>query len=123
VPVVRMLTLDPAEIESRARALAGALAADTPAVLVSVEPGESAVGGGAAPTVGLPTFLVALTVTEPERSPDALAAALRAGEPAVLARIAEGRLLIDLRTVFPEDDGRLRAALVRAALALGAPPR
>jgi L-seryl-tRNA(Ser) seleniumtransferase len=123
VPVIRMLTLDPAEIESRARALAGALAADTPAVLVSVEPGESAVGGGAAPTVGLPTFLVALTVAEPERSPDALAAALRAGEPAVLARIAEGRLLIDLRTVFPEDDGRLRAALVRAALALGAPPR
>jgi L-seryl-tRNA(Ser) seleniumtransferase len=121
VPVVRMLTLDSAEIEARARALAGSLATVGPAFTVSVEPGESAVGGGAAPTAALPTFLLALT--HRNASPDELARALRTGAPAVLARIADGRLLLDLRTVFPEDDGRLREALVYAARALGGPPR
>ncbi len=121
VPVVRMLSLDVAEIEARARAFAQALAAEAPGFSASVEPGESAVGGGAAPTVGLPTRLVALT--HRERSPDELAAALRRGEPAVLARIADARLLLDLRTVSPEDDGRLREALARAARPLGEPPR
>ncbi len=119
VPVVRMASLRAGEIEGRARELARGLADDDPALSVSVEPGESAVGGGAAPTVGLPTFLVALA--HRERSPDALAAALRTGTPPVLARIAEGRLVLDLRTVEPEDDGRLREAIVRAARSLGDP--
>jgi L-seryl-tRNA(Ser) seleniumtransferase len=120
VPVVRMASLGPGDIEPRARGLARALAEQDPAFTVSVEPGESAVGGGAAPTVGLPTALV--TLVHSERSADALAAALRTGAPPVLARIADGRLVLDLRTVEPEDDGRLREALVRAARALGAPP-
>jgi L-seryl-tRNA(Ser) seleniumtransferase len=120
VPVVRMASLSAGEIEVRARELARGLADDDPAFAISVEPGESAVGGGAAPTVGLPTALVALV--HRERSPDAIAAALRTGAPPVLARIAEGRLLLDLRTVEPEDDGRLREAVVRAARALGQPP-
>jgi L-seryl-tRNA(Ser) seleniumtransferase len=120
VPVVRMATLGAAEIEGRARELARALAGEDSALSASVEPGLSAVGGGAAPTAGIPTVLVALS--HRERSPDALAAALRAGEPPVLARITEGRLVLDLRTVFPEDDGRLREAIARAARALGPPP-
>jgi L-seryl-tRNA(Ser) seleniumtransferase len=121
VPVVRMLALAAGEIEPRARALAAALAAEGPGFTAAVEPGESAVGGGAAPTIGLPTTLVALT--HREKSVDALSAALRAGDPPVLARIADGRLVLDLRTVPPEDDGRLREALARAARPLGEPPR
>jgi L-seryl-tRNA(Ser) seleniumtransferase len=119
IPVLRMLALTAGEIEARARELGRGLAADDPALAVSVEAGESAVGGGAAPTVGLPTAL--LFITHRERSPHELAAALRTGAPAVLPRIADGRLVLDLRTVDPDDDGRLREAIVRAARPLGDP--
>jgi L-seryl-tRNA(Ser) seleniumtransferase len=111
VPVLRMLALEASAIRERAGEIARGLAAA--GLGASVVPGESAVGGGAAPTVGLPTFLVAVAV----RSPDALAAALRHGTPAVMARVAEGRLLLDLRTVDPEDDGRVADAVIRAARA------
>ena len=82
---------------------------------VSVVPGESAVGGGAAPTIGIPTALVA--VVHASLSPDALATRLRTGTPPVVARVAEDRLLLDLRTVEPEDEDRLREAILRATLA------
>jgi L-seryl-tRNA(Ser) seleniumtransferase len=80
-------------------------------VEVEVIEGSSAVGGGAAPTVELPTALIA--VTHPAHGPDRLAAALRAGSPPVVARVAGGRLVVDLRTVLPEDEDALRQALAR----------
>ncbi len=113
IPVVRMLSLTAAEVEGRARQLARRLADSDSALAVSVEPGESAVGGGAAPTVGIPTAVV--TVAHPSLSPDAFAARLRTGTPPVVARVAEGRLVLDLRTVEPEDEDRLLDAIVRAA--------
>jgi L-seryl-tRNA(Ser) seleniumtransferase len=111
VPVQRMLRLHPDVVRSRARALADALRAACPQAQADVVEGSSAVGGGAAPTVEIPTFLVAIThaVLGPER----LASALRGGSPPVVARVADGRLVLDLRTVRPEEEDALRRSLVR----------
>jgi L-seryl-tRNA(Ser) seleniumtransferase len=111
VPVQRMLGVDREAVRARARALAADLRAGCPRAQIDVVDGSSAVGGGAAPTVEIPTALVAGShaVLGPER----LAAALRAGAPPVVARVADDRLLIDLRTVRAEDEEALRRSLVR----------
>ena len=67
--------------------------------------GESVVGGGAAPSAVLPTRLIALS--HAGLSADELSARLRANIPPIIARVEEGRVLLDLRTVFPEQDGVL----------------
>ncbi len=108
LPVLRMLHEDEPAVRARAEALAASLRAE---VDVAVVAGASAVGGGALPTVELPTALV--TIRHGRRSPDELAAALRAGEPPVVARVADGRLVLDLRTVLPGEQDELRDALLR----------
>ena len=113
VPVRRMLALGAEAVRDRARALADALAQGAPSLAISVQDGESAVGGGAVPTVGLPTALLALT--QSSAGPDRLAAALRAGEPPVIVRVADDRVLVDLRTVEPADEPALLLALRAAA--------
>ena len=106
VPVARMLSMTAAEIEPRARALAERLrAAGWQADVVD---GMSAVGGGSAPGVELPTKLV--TLSRAGQSADALEATLRSGNPPVIARIERDRVVLDLRTVAAEDD-RLIAAV------------
>jgi len=109
VPVQRMLGTSADEIRRRADALAAALRARRPGLQVAVVDGASAVGGGAAPAVELPTALVA--VRHPSLSPDGLAEALRLGPRPVLARIADGRVLLDLRTVLPGEEEALAQAL------------
>ncbi len=113
VPVLRMLSLSAEDVRRRAQGLARALCAEAPAVEVEVIEGSSAVGGGAAPTLEVPTALVA--IVHRSRGPDRLAAALRAGEPPVVVRVAEGRILVDLRTVEPADEPVLLEAIRRAA--------
>jgi L-seryl-tRNA(Ser) seleniumtransferase len=115
VPVLRMIHAPLAEIRARAEAFARALAARAPALRPALVDGESAVGGGAAPTVGVPTVTVAC---EPgPAGADALARALRAGSPPVVVRVAEDRLVVDLRTVRPDEEETLLAALVEAVRA------
>jgi L-seryl-tRNA(Ser) seleniumtransferase len=110
IPVLRMLTLDAAELAARA----GRLAALCPAPLrPAVIAGESAVGGGAFPGAALPTSLVAL---DPGAlGPDGLALRLRLGRPPVVARVGAGRVLLDPRTLpeeaFPAVAGALERAL------------
>src|SRR5271157_1320308 len=70
---------------------------------------ESVIGGGAAPSAVLPTRLIALTHVD--LSADELSARLRANTPPVIARVEEGRVLLDVRTVFPEQDTVLVEAL------------
>jgi L-seryl-tRNA(Ser) seleniumtransferase len=113
VPVLRMIHAPLEEIRSRAEALTSRLAESAPDLEASLLDAQSAVGGGAAPTVGVPTVVV--SIIHPRLSPDRLAAALRAGEPPVVVRVAEDRLLVDLRTVPTEDEPILLEALVRAA--------
>jgi L-seryl-tRNA(Ser) seleniumtransferase len=112
VPVLAMLALSAERVRARAEALAQALAREAPGFEAAVLDGTSAVGGGAAPTVAVPTAL--LSLAHSGRRPAALAKALREGDPPVLARVAGDRLLLDLRTVAPADDETVIRALRRA---------
>jgi L-seryl-tRNA(Ser) seleniumtransferase len=113
VPVLRMMHVSKDEIAARAEALVSRVnsAAQAPAAVLKLEliDGESVIGGGAAPTAVLPTRLIALT--HQERSADEICARLRQSDPAVIARVEDGRVLIDLRTVFPEQDAALAESL------------
>jgi L-seryl-tRNA(Ser) seleniumtransferase len=113
VPTLRMLTEPAASIRRRAQRVLRQLSPDRRARLgVSVEPDISQVGGGALPTVELPTFVVAIgTQAVPAQGLDAR---LRAGDPPVIGRIRNDRLLLDCRTVLPAQS----AALARALSAL-----
>jgi L-seryl-tRNA(Ser) seleniumtransferase len=75
--------------------------------------GRSTVGGGSLPEETLPTWLLALRVPQPNR----FLAALRAQPLAVIARVEDERVLLDPRTVLPEQEDRLLAG-VRAAIEL-----
>jgi L-seryl-tRNA(Ser) seleniumtransferase len=105
IPVLAMLCASAAELEARARRLAGLIG---PAATVVVA--TARVGGGALPLLELPGPAVALG-----RPPDALAGALRAGEPPLIGRIADGRLLLDPRTLA-DDEVEPAAAAVRTVL-------
>jgi L-seryl-tRNA(Ser) seleniumtransferase len=108
VPVQRMLTLTADDILARAAALQSALS-NVDGLRTEIIAGESAVGGGSAPGVGLPTSLVA--IAKRELSPTALAERLRRASPPVIARIENDRVLLDLRTVFERQDAELAAVL------------
>ena len=109
IPVLRMLRETPDAVRERAAALAGWLRAEAPSLEVEVRDGSSAVGGGAAPAVEIPTALVCLR--HPACDASRLAARLRAGSPPVLARIEDERLLVDMRTVLPGEEPALQRAL------------
>jgi L-seryl-tRNA(Ser) seleniumtransferase len=109
VPVLQMLSLTPAEIQERAETLIQQVG---PTELdLSLEPGESAVGGGTAPTSNIKTVLIA--VTHPRKSAAELEQQLRKSSPAVVARISEEKVVLDLRSVSPDDFPTLIAALKR----------
>lgn len=103
IPALRMMRLSKDEIDKRARALAKKVTA--PQLVVEVLDGESVLGGGAAPSAQLPTRLLALSLAG--SSADELAARLRRSHPAVVARVEKDRVLLDLRTVFCEQDEAL----------------
>jgi L-seryl-tRNA(Ser) seleniumtransferase len=109
IPTVRMMRLSKEAIGERAEALAARVAA--PKLKVEIVDGESILGGGAAPSSVLPTRLLAVTCEG--LSADELASRLRGSEPPIIARVEEGRVLLDLRTVFPERDAAVVAALCR----------
>jgi L-seryl-tRNA(Ser) seleniumtransferase len=109
IPVWRMIAATTADLRKRARRWARQL--EGAAVSVAIVPGESTVGGGSLPGETLPTWLLALALP----APDVFARALRAGQPAVVPRIEEDRVLFDPRTVLPDEDERLLEAIRRAA--------
>jgi L-seryl-tRNA(Ser) seleniumtransferase len=105
VPVLAMLTSDEAALGERARRLAEATGG-------TVVQSTARVGGGALPLVELPGPAVALDPGP--AGADALAAALRAGDPPLVGRTRDGRLLLDPRTLTDEE-ADLAARVVRAA--------
>jgi L-seryl-tRNA(Ser) seleniumtransferase len=109
IPVLRMLTLNAEELARRAERLATGC---PPALGASLQPGESAVGGGSFPGAALPTTLVALDAGS--LGPDGLALRLRVGEPSVIARVSGGKVLLDPRTLPEESFPAVAAALVEA---------
>ena len=106
LPVWTMFAMTSGEIDARARALVAALPSSLRAEILD---GRSAIGGGSAPDVELPTRLVALT--HETMSASELEAALRAGATPIIARIQDDRLLLDLRTEAPAEDRALTGIL------------
>jgi L-seryl-tRNA(Ser) seleniumtransferase len=100
IPALRMMRLSREDVGKRAQALAGSIGSAN--LAITVVDGESVIGGGAAPSAVLPTRLLAISCRN--LSADELAARLRASDPPIIARVEEGRVLLDLRTVFPEQD-------------------
>jgi L-seryl-tRNA(Ser) seleniumtransferase len=111
VPVQRMIAMTRAEIRARADALAAAMSSEG-GWHAEVIAGVSAIGGGSAPGVELPTWLVA--IARDSVTADALEARLRRLRPPVIARIVDDRLVLDLRTVMPDQDSTLAALLLRS---------
>lgn len=100
VPALRLIRRTPEELRARA----GRIAAEAPGA--EVVEGRSVIGGGSTPDQTLPAWLIALGGDVVARE-----AALRANDPPIVARIENGRLLIDLRTVFEDEEPALAEAL------------
>ena len=110
IPTLRMLTMTPAEIAKRAgKLLRMARRQAGEGVRLQLLGGFSAVGGGALPNLQLPTKLVA--VTSSRLSAEGIDRALRSFETPVIARIAKGVLLLDVRTLLDDDFELLAKAI------------
>jgi L-seryl-tRNA(Ser) seleniumtransferase len=107
VPILAMLTQSVEEIDSRARSIVTSLRSHN--VDSEIAPTTASVGGGAFPTVGIPSMAIVL-----QSDPDSTEEKLRHGEPAVIGRIAEGKLMLDLRSVLAREDAVLVKAIVQA---------
>lgn len=105
IPVWRMIARTHESLRGQAELWAAQLRAV--GLAVEVIDGVSAVGGGSLPGETLPTALLALAVPDAE----AFTARLRAADPPVIARIADGRVLIDGRTVLPDQEHDLLRVL------------
>lgn len=102
IPALRMILAAEAELKQRAERLAAAIGGEA-------VPGESLIGGGSTPDRTLPTWLVAVS---PRNAVD-LGARLRNGNPPIIARIEKERVLLDLRTVQPEEEGLVETAFCK----------
>ncbi len=107
IPVLAMLTEQLERIETRAHSVAGALRAR--GLDAEVVPSAASVGGGAFPTAEIPSRAIAIKTNAAD-----IEEALRLGDPAVIGRIADGKLLLDLRSVMPGEDGVLTTAIAKA---------
>jgi L-seryl-tRNA(Ser) seleniumtransferase len=97
IPILKMMSLTPKQIHGRAEAWMRELGQG------QVVEGESTVGGGSLPDESFPTFLLSLSVESPEK----FLKQLRAQNPPIIARTANDMVLLDPRTVFPEQEGAL----------------
>jgi len=109
IPAVRMMRLTKNDIAHRARELQDALRQANPDLRTETLEGTSLIGGGAAPGATLPTVLLA--VAAPDLAADELAARLRGHQPPVIARVEDGQVLFDLRTVLPGQEAEIVRAL------------
>jgi L-seryl-tRNA(Ser) seleniumtransferase len=114
VPAQRFIAMSSDEIRARAEQfverLQRRISSGTQLELIE---GESAVGGGAAPTAHLRTVLISLT--HENLTSNQLEAALRHSTPPVIARIVEDRVLIDLRTVTEAEESEVEQAILALA--------
>ena len=107
IPVLAMLTVPVSELQSRAQRIVARLAANGIGAEVAVS--SASVGGGAFPTVAIPSLAIRVS-----GAPQLVEQKLRAGAPAVIGRISDGHLLLDLRSVLPREDEMLAAAIGHA---------
>ncbi len=113
-PTQQMIAATSDQIGARAQEFINRIKERIPTTInLKTIPGESAVGGGSAPTSPLPTTLIC--VNDSERTANQIEAALRNSRPPVLVRILQNQVVLDLRTVAIDEE----AALEQAVLALG----
>jgi len=111
VPVWRMIGGDVEGLRARAESWLRELgAAEGRRATLAVRAALSAIGGGSLPGETLPTFVLSIDTPHP----DTLAARLRAADPPVIARVEDGAVLLDPRTVLPDEDEHVVAALQQA---------
>ena len=108
LPVWRMIAETQASLGRRAKSIAARLLAA--GIAAAVVETTSTVGGGSLPEETQPSRGIALTAASAARA----VGALRKADPPVIARIADDRVVLDLRSVLPEDDERLATAVVSA---------
>jgi L-seryl-tRNA(Ser) seleniumtransferase len=106
IPVLSMLTETVREITARAETIAAKLRAA--GIEAKVAESSASVGGGAFPTAAIPSRAIVLSHNSRE-----LEERLRLGEPAVIGRVSDGELLLDLRSVLPHEDELLADAIIR----------
>jgi L-seryl-tRNA(Ser) seleniumtransferase len=111
VPTLRMLALTARQIGHRASRVKRAVAAidRTAGQRIALLDGVSKTGGGSSPGGERPTRLLAVSSAGGDAA--ALERRLRLGDPPIVGRVQEGRLLLDLRTVLPEQDELLAERL------------
>jgi L-seryl-tRNA(Ser) seleniumtransferase len=112
VPVLRMIRMTASEVKDRAEDLVSKLqtrSSGATALRFEIIEGESAIGGGSAPLTRPPTALIA--ITHKTLSADQLEEALRLSTTPIITRIADGKVLIDLRTVAQDEEAPLLTAL------------
>jgi L-seryl-tRNA(Ser) seleniumtransferase len=107
IPVLAMLTVRVSELQSRAQGISARLAAN--GIAAEVVASSASVGGGAFPTAAIPSIAIRVP-----GAPQLVEEKLRAGAPAVIGRISDGHLLLDLRSVLPREDEMLAAAIGHA---------
>jgi L-seryl-tRNA(Ser) seleniumtransferase len=101
IPILKMMLLTPKQIQGRVEAWILELGQG------EIVAGESTVGGGSLPDESFPTFLLLLSV----ESPDRFLKRLRMQNPPIIARTANDKVLLDPRTVLPEQEGALLVGL------------
>ncbi len=108
IPTQAMLFATTEDLQSRAEAITEEIA-DVPGLQLSIRDDVSQVGGGSLPAVELPTVVIAMK--HQKLSADDLAVRLRTGRIGVFVRIHNDEVLLDTRSVLPEDDSRLALAV------------
>jgi L-seryl-tRNA(Ser) seleniumtransferase len=113
IPALGMMRASADEVQARAELLLERAKQEAPAVMCEITKTKSLVGGGSAPGTTLPSFAVAVSCDG--KSCDELAEALRRHEPSIVSRVEDGRVLLDLRTVFPGQVEIIALALARVS--------
>ncbi|MFO0964082.1 MAG: L-seryl-tRNA(Sec) selenium transferase [Gemmataceae bacterium] len=115
IPGLALLGAPDAELKRRAQALAEALRGIPGIASAEVLRDHAFVGGGSLPDQQMPTWVVEARANEMEDHE--LARRLRVGDPAVVARLRDGKIVFDVRTVFPRQEAELATAVRRAVVA------
>ena len=109
IPALRMMRASDEELKSRAGHMMSRLHITGPQLHIEVVESRSVLGGGAAPGSTLPTHVLA--VSSVVMNADAISAKLRQWTTPIIARVEDGRVLLDLRTVTLEEEAVIGAAL------------